>query len=225
MNKTKGLIFTASLVLATTFTISCEDKEDKNKFTDSRDGKTYKKVTIGSQTWMAENLNFAAEGSKCGDENNRLADNNTAYCDEYGRLYDWNTAMKACPSGWHLPSDNEWTELMNFLVSNKEEVRYEEYEETGEKFCSNAGKYLKSKSGWRSDRNGTDEFGFSALPGGDGYSHGQFSSVGDDGNWWSAYDYEGHSNYACIWTIHNDNNIRWGNMYKSSLNSIRCIQN
>src|SRR5215469_10890371 len=84
-------------------------------FTDSRDSKTYRTVVIGTQTWMAENLNYNATGSKCYNDS-------TQYCDLYGRLYDWTTAMAGvssssanpsgvlgiCPVGWHLPSDAEW---------------------------------------------------------------------------------------------------------------------
>jgi hypothetical protein len=75
-------------------------------FTDPRDGRTYKTVKIGRQTWLAENLNYEAEGSKC-------YENDPDNCAKYSRLYNWETAMKACPKGWHLPTNKEWQTLIN----------------------------------------------------------------------------------------------------------------
>ncbi|MCL2283106.1 MAG: hypothetical protein FWC26_07295, partial [Fibromonadales bacterium] len=129
---------------------------------DKRDGKTYRTVKIGTQIWMAENLNYDAENSKC-------YENKPENCEKYVRLYDWETAMKSCPSSWHLPSNEEWKTLVNFAGGR-----------------NIAGKKLKAKKGWNEKGNGTDGFGFSALPGGSGYSDDKFSDVGNYGYWWSS---------------------------------------
>ncbi len=173
-----------------------------NTLTDPRGGQQYKTAKIGNQTWMAENLNYAASGSKC-------YGNNPANCEKYGRLYNWETAKKACPSGWHLPSDGEWEVLAEAVGGG--EV---------------AGKKLKAKSGWNTGSGyvpGTDDYGFSALPGGNGYSDGYFYYVGNYGFWWSATEYD--SDYA--WSRYMDYGSSdvgrdYGN--KSGLFSVRCLQ-
>jgi uncharacterized protein (TIGR02145 family) len=172
--------------------------------TDTRDGKKYKTVKIGSQIWMAENLNYAANGSKC-------YDNKPENCKKYGRLYDWTTAMKVCPSGGHLPRKSEYEML--------------------DKAVSTSGKKLKAKSGWNNyksgwnnyEGNGMDEYGFSALPGGYGGSGGSFSNVGDRGYWWSAS--EDDSDFAYGRYMRNDAGYAyWGSNDKDRLFSVRCVQ-
>jgi uncharacterized protein (TIGR02145 family) len=84
-------------------------------FTDERDHKTYRSITIGGKVWMAENLNYAVGiGSWCYSLNvlNKMTGKPSEGCDEYGRLYTWETAQKVCPDGWHLPSDEEWNALI-----------------------------------------------------------------------------------------------------------------
>jgi uncharacterized protein (TIGR02145 family) len=137
--------------------------------TDSRDGKKYRAVKIGNQTWMAENLNYqTSSGSWC-------YENNNSNCSKYGRFYDWNTAKSACPAGWHLPTRQEWGELAVAAGG------------TGTNGTGGlAGKNLKATTGWSSNGNGTDIYGFSALPGGYRYSDGGFYNAGYGGYWWTA---------------------------------------
>jgi uncharacterized protein (TIGR02145 family) len=173
--------------------------------TDSRDSKRYKVVKIGTQTWMAENLNYNANGSKC-------YSNSNANCDKYGRLYNWSTAKSACPKGWHLPSDGEWTTLAKSAGGTGN------YGDGG-----TAGTKLKAKSGWNNNGNGTDEFGFSALPGGYGNSSGSFYYVGSDGSWWSSTEYSATRAYYRDMSFGNARVGRSG-YDKGIFRSVRCVQ-
>ncbi|MDR2581623.1 MAG: fibrobacter succinogenes major paralogous domain-containing protein [Fibromonadaceae bacterium] len=201
MNRVKTTLF-AAISIALTFTFSCSGDDGGSSsvaygsLRDSRDGKTYKTIRIGSQTWMAENLNFEASGSAC-------CDNISSNCDTYGRLYNWATALTVCPPGWHLPSDAEWDVLTNHVGSN-------------------AGTKLKASSGWNVG-NGTDDFGFSALPGGYGISSGFFYNVGYYGDWWSATEVD--ASYA--WFRYMYGNRSGVDRYfndKENLFSVRCVK-
>jgi uncharacterized protein (TIGR02145 family) len=189
------------------------------------EGENYETVVIGSQTWMARNLNYNVSGSKCGN-GSTLSSANTTTCDTYGRLYDWVTAMKLpascntsscasqvgtkhrgiCPSGWHIPSDAEWTTLTNFVGG-----------------LSTAGKYLKATSGWNGNDNGEDKFGFSALPGGNGSSGGSFYDVGYNGLWWSASEYDSYYAYSRYMSYDNES-VAYNYDSKLSMFSVRCLQ-
>lgn len=81
------------------------------QMTDARDDQTYQTVTLGDQTWLARDLNYETPTSRCYDDNSEN-------CDTYGRLYDWDTALAACPAGWHLPRDEEWSTLIKHLDPN-----------------------------------------------------------------------------------------------------------
>jgi uncharacterized protein (TIGR02145 family) len=180
-------------------------------FTDPRDGKVYRTVKIGNQVWMAENLNYDAEGSKCYNNDQKNAE-------KYGRLYDWNTAKKVCPPGWHLPSNEEWDKLYRFADSTSgTESPYK---------SKTAGKYLKAKSGWNDcegkSGNVEDKFGFSALPGGYGDSGGNFGSVGIRGYLWSSSEYSSNNAYYRL-MFYCDEYADYYHWDKSYLYSVRCV--
>jgi uncharacterized protein (TIGR02145 family) len=187
--------------------------------TDSRDGKKYKTVIIGNQTWMAENLNYEAEGSKC-------YYNEPGNCEKYGRLYNWTTAKEVCPSDWHLPSKREY-ETLDEVVDGPRHYYY----------GNDAGKKLKAKNGWSCNSgwnaygypdppqyiDGTDEFYFSALPGGTGSSRGGFHKVGYDGYWWSTHEYKIDSTIY-IWNVNCYHSTNWYGATKSDYHSVRCLR-
>jgi len=182
-------------------------KNDKF-LTDNRDGKKYRTVAIGKQIWMADNLNYKASNSKC-------YENETLYCDKYGRLYNWNTARVVCPKGWHLPSDAEW----NVLMKSINPTCYPKAQ------CANAGKLLKAKSDWNDNGNGVNIYEFSALPGGGGGSgsNGVFGGVGNNGFWWS-FSEESNSSAYYIYMGHKSDDVISGWIDKSFLFSVRCLQ-
>jgi uncharacterized protein (TIGR02145 family) len=205
--------------------------QQKGTFTDTRDGKTYKTTKIGEQVWMAENLNYEAERSRCYNDS-------TSNCKKYGRLYDWATAMGidekfnrkkwngsnvkhqgVCPKGWHLPSNAEWDKLYRYADGDKStESPYR---------SETAGKYLKATSGWNKDGeksgNGTDKFGFSALSGGSGNPGVGFGSVGYGGIWWSSTSVGNNVAYSRS-MIYDDEYAYWYIIYKYYLRSVRCLQ-
>jgi len=238
-----------ALALALTFGCSSDDKPDDGGGSgDSTqanvvygadvtyEGETYKTVVIGSQTWFQRNLNYAVEGSKCGDGSS-LSSTNTATCNTYGRLYDWVTAMKLptscktsscatsistphqgiCPSGWHIPSDADWDKLYRYAdgTSGTSSLYY----------SPTAGRYLKARNGWNSNGNGEDKFGFAALPGGSGFSgFNSFDEVGDYGYWWSASEASVYSAYY-RYMIYDGEYADWGSSdFKSYSRSVRCVK-
>jgi uncharacterized protein (TIGR02145 family) len=171
---------------------------ESDKLTDGRDGQKYKTVKIGNQVWMAENLRFNIGDSWC-------YGNSEDNCNKYGRLYDWNMAKIACPKDWHLPSKDEWTELVTVVGS-----------ETG-------GKKLKSKSGWNENGNGTDEYGFSALPGGSRGYDGNFYNAGNNGYWWTVAEED--SDYAYCRSIYDDDDdVYESYSHKDNGFSVRCVK-
>ena len=171
---------------------------EKNTLTDTRDGKVYRTVKIGDQVWMAENLNFETDSSYCYNDS-------AEYCAKYGRLYRWTAAMDACPSGWHLPDLAEWKTLLAAVGGD-----------------SIAGTKLKSTSGWNSDGNGTDDFGFTVLPAG-GWRSKDF--VGEVAAFWTSSWYEEYGDYVNGIKLYTDNTVvrqTYRSMYYAY--SVRCVK-
>jgi uncharacterized protein (TIGR02145 family) len=194
-------------------------------------------INIGGQTWLKCNLNVPhSEGkgdSWCyGDE----PDN----CAEYGRLYNWAAAMNLpsecnsifcaylidephqgiCPQGFHIPTNKEWDELYLFADGTSG---------TDSPYSSpTAGSKLKAVGGWNSydGISSTDEFGFSALPGGTRSTDGCFDGIGDIGTWWSASDYEYDEYGAYVRNMgYIFDNANYGIALSNSVGfSVRCVQ-
>ena len=172
-------------------------QNNSGTFTDPRDGKTYRTVKIGEQVWLAENLAYEYGKNKC-------YDNDPENCRKYGRLYYWEDAVNAVPSGWHLPSKEEWTAFTG-----------------GE---STLGIVLKAASGWACGGNGVDVYGFSALPGGHGWYDGSFIGIGEYACWWTASEYESSCAYYLIMYNGREGAHFNGTFKTRCLHSVRCVK-
>jgi uncharacterized protein (TIGR02145 family) len=190
------------------------------------DGNDYKTVTIGSQTWMAENLmttryNDGTQIPLVNAATEWAALTSPAYCNykntsnadtihNYGRLYNWYTvnSEKVCPSGWHVPTDAEWTTLETFVGG-----------------ISIAGNKLKETgtTHWQAPNGASGESMFSALPGGSRYSTGTFQSMGINGIWWNSTESDALDAWSRVMSYFS-NSISRGDNYKSSGFSVRCIK-
>jgi uncharacterized protein (TIGR02145 family) len=200
---------------------------DEGWMVDHRDYHVYKIVTIGTQTWMAENLNYeAANGCYCYNDN-------AEYCQKYGRLYTWAAAVAepedkcgygndcnlgkgvvrgVCPEGWHLPDTTEW----NALFSAIDGAGY-------------TGTMLKSTEGWKdtedgSNGNGWDDFGFSALPAGSlDFSNGTYRSQGISVDFWSSTKLDStHAHNVSL--LNSLSEINMQNNAKGHAFSVRCVK-
>ena len=183
-------------------------------FTDLRDGKSYRVVRIGNQLWMAENLNYNIIDSRHPKKIiNFYYEFKNENCEIYGRLYNWEIALKVCPPGWHLPSDEEWSALVNYLGGR-----------------DIAGGKMKEKGTehWvLSNPEATNESGFTALPGGSRFTidkyTGVFTDIGISGSWWSSTEI----NKSDAWSRHLSFNFSIVNRissHKVDCFSVRCLK-
>ncbi len=185
--------------------------------TDGRDGKQYKTVVIGGNRWMAENLNHYEP--KNGNAWSTCYNDDNSNCAKWGRLYTWNMAKTVCPQGWHLPSRQEW-EALRCAVGGGGAG---EYVSASGMTRWAVGNRLKSRSGWRGRDVGTDDYGFSALPGGTRYDNG-FANSGGYGHWWTATEYDAEKAYGLQISEDVDFMFEY-ETYKRFARSVRCISN
>ena len=172
--------------------------------TDPRDGQVYPTVQIGSQCWLQKNMNYQIDSSWC-------YENKSENCDFYGRLYDWETALKVCPKGWHLPSDEEWSTLITFLGGV--DIAAGKMKEAG-------------PSHWASPNEGaTNSSGFTALPGGFRTGLFGFSYLTGGANFWSSTEYS--STYAWYRNLYYNSEAVYRNntgYFKMDGFSCRCLK-
>ncbi|MBM4459807.1 MAG: hypothetical protein FJ011_18935 [Chloroflexi bacterium] len=248
-------------------------KNTIDMLTDERDGNTYRTMVIGDQCWMAENLRYLPSVSPISARSPRRlwrhVQNNsrirpyyyvygypgrrvseaqaTANYRHYGVLYNWPAAMGACPPGWHLPGDEEWTQLVDYLMQ-----AYGLHNDWVHTHC--AGNALKSRRQIDSPLNnagnpaehprwdsihtppperktvavnvgqqyGTDEVGFSALPGGR-YAYGAFTELGFIGFWWTSTEcYATRAWYRFM--RHEFGDVTRSSFDKAAGLSVRCVR-
>lgn len=212
------LCFLLIIIVLTSISCNKNNDDDTNMLIDARDGKVYKTVTIGSQTWMAENLNYHTANSWC-------YENKTAFCTAYGSLYDWETAMNRegssakgservkgiCPEGWHLPGDEEWEILINYLG--------------GELIAGGKMKERDTLHWFYPNDGATNESGFNGLPGGIAFNDSTYAFVKYTGSWWSSTS---HNLENLAWSVTLKNNTHVAERAANEKNmgfSVRCLKN
>ena len=183
--------------------------------TDDRDGQKYNTVKIGNQWWMAENLNYYTSSGSWYYNND-----SSTYADTYGRLYDWETACNSCPTGWHLPTDEEWKTLEMYLGMSQSEADAEGWRGTDE-----GGKLKETGTAhWISPNTGATNIScFTALPGGTGSSNGSFNFLCYNATFRTATEF--NSSYAWCRSL-NCGNAAVSRYYdnKSYGFSVRCVK-
>jgi len=198
--------------------------DPETQICDTRDNNVYKYVKVGKQTWMAQNLNYQPQKGKTW-----CYDNDSSNCVKYGRLYNLEAANKACPAGWRLSAAKDWYELHKLSGDKLSCVETEM-----DPVCNwkgEAGKRLKAKTGWKDDGNGTDEYGFSALPGGwydpSGYRDGGigFKGIGASGAWWIPSTADGMMMVASGMNYKSDDVDDQGFGNGDQGYSVRCVKN
>jgi uncharacterized protein (TIGR02145 family) len=198
------------------------------------DGTVYTSIVINGQEWMQQNLavtkyrngdpiptglsNTTWQNTTSGAYS--IYNNDAANNISYGKLYNWyavNDSRGLCPTGWHVPSDAEWTTLINYLDPNQNPSAFGTQ-------SSVAGGKMKSTTGWNAPNTAaTNESGFTGLPGGDRASSGAYVDIGDYGGWWSSTEDDSGSAWYRLLYYYNSTVYRF-NANKRYGFSVRCVR-
>lgn len=228
IHKTDGTVLSIPVteIDSVTYTIAAPPIFTVGAGVNDIDGNSYPSVVLGTQEWMAQNLNTAHYAN--GDSIAFVQDNNTwstrttgAWCyynndpqydSSYGKLYNWYTTIdprNVCPAGWHVPSDNEWSTLLSYLGG-----------------ASSAGSKMREAglAHWTAPNNADNTSGFTGLPGGYRMNTGTFANMGDYGYWWSNVEYNPGAGYYCS-LYYNSALARLTFNYDPHGLSIRCVKN
>ncbi len=225
----KLLIFTAvimTFIISGSFSVinSAQKNNPKDKKSDISELKEQTSVRIGEQVWMKKNTDVSvfrngdpieeitnnADWEKAGLEGKPAwcyYDNDPENGKKFGKLYNWhavNDPRGLAPEGWRIPDDNDWKALTDFLGGENA-----------------AGNKMKSSDGWAADGNGTDESGFTALPGGYRYYYGNFNVKDYNCYMWSSDESGGKGRYVSLGSAFGNVNNLAG--YKEYGFSVRCI--
>ena len=188
--------------LSTTIEVSIVESPF-GEITDPRDDKQYLTIQIGEQLWMAENLNYVSTTGSWAYEND------ASYSSTYGLLYNWETAQSVCPIGWHLPTNIEYTSLVDYLGGA---------DMAGSKMKENGHVHWKV-----SNSESTNESNFTALPGGTYLPSGDFINMEENAFFWTMTENDISSAYYRK-LDYNRTSISYGQTTKSAGFSVRCVK-
>lgn len=188
----------SALILFSIWSLSLKSQDH---FIDTRDNQEYPVIKMGDHIWMGKNLNYRSDSSYC-------YNNEPENCERYGRLYEWEAALKACPEGWHLATEYEWQELEKFLGMDERELENQLNRGIG------AADRLKPNGDLRFN----EQFG-----GWGGSDDGMFIALDTIGTYWTS----GEVNLERAW--HRDININKTTIYRSAVIkayalSVRCVK-
>ncbi len=188
-------------------------REKSTYFTDPRDGQVYRTIEVDGRKWFAQNVNYAVK------DHSWCYEDKDSYCMRSGRLYDLEGARLACPEGWHLPRDREWSDMLKGLTQCYDGV------DKCEKFASK----MKATTGWQGG-GGTDEYGFTVFSSGYrklvGKSTVRYEDMGEYAGFWSAQN--GRNETIWLWSMGrmSDQMVRQlvPSNAKNNAYSVRCIE-